>query len=108
MPIMEINILPLGTKNTSVSKNIKGALDILKGKSGIQYQVTAMGTIIEALSVNTLLDIAKEMHKSSLAATMRVVTTIKIDDRKDKKLTIAGKVRSVHPGKNKRWKNKIC
>ena len=99
MPIMEISILPLGTESASVSKHIKGALDaLLKEKSDIQYQVTAMGTIIEAGSVNTLLNIAKEMHKSSLAGATRVVTSIKIDDRKDKKLTIQGKLQSVCAG----------
>ena len=98
MPIMEINILPLGTKSASVSKNIKGALDVLKGKSDIQYQVTAMGTIIEARSVNTLLNIAKKMHNIVLSNTVRVVTTIKIDDHRGKKLTIQGKVQSVCSG----------
>ena len=92
---MEISILPLGTESVSVSKHIKDALDILKEKGDMQYQVTAMGTIIEAGSVNTLLNIAKEMHKSTLAGTARVVTSIKIDERKDKKLTIQVKLQSV-------------
>ena len=95
MPIMEISILPLGTESASVSKHIKDALDILKGKGDIQYQVTAMGTIIETRSVKTLLNIAKEMHKSTLAGAARVVTSIKIDDRKDKKLTIQGKIDKI-------------
>jgi len=98
MPIMEISILPLGTGRASVSKHIKDALDALKERSDIQYQVTAMGTIIEAGSVNTLLNIAKKMHKSSLAGAARIVTSIKIDERKDKKLTIQGKLQSVCAG----------
>jgi uncharacterized protein (TIGR00106 family) len=100
MPIMEISILPLGTESASVSKHIKGALDALKGKSDIQYQVTAMGTVVEAGSVNTLLNIAKKVHKSTLAGATRVVSTIKIDDRKDKKLSIQGKLQSVCGGNN--------
>jgi len=95
MPIMEINILPLGTESASVSRHIKNALDTLNGKSDIQYQVTAMGTIIEAGSVKILLDIAKKMHKSVLAKTTRIVTNIRIDDRKDKKLSIESKLQSV-------------
>ena len=98
MPIMEINILPLGTKSASVGKHIKDALDALREKNNIQYQVTAMGTIVEANSVNTLLNIAKKMHKSVLANSTRVVTSIKIDERKDKKLTIQGKLQSVCGG----------
>ena len=106
MPIMEINILPLGTETVSVSKYVKDALDILREKNNIQYQVTAMGTIIEARSVKTLLDIAEKMHKSIFADATRVVTTIKIDDRKDKKLTIQGKLGSVCGG-NKEVKQKV-
>ncbi len=102
MPIMEISILPLGTKSASVSKYVKDALDVLRENSNIQYQVTAMGTIIEAGSVKTLLNIAKEMHKSVLKDASRVVTIIKIDDRKDKKLTIQGKLQSVCRGGIKR------
>jgi len=95
MPIMEINILPLGTKDVSVSKYIKKALGVLTNKDNIQYQVTAMGTIIETRSLNTLLKIAGEMHRSVLADVMRVVTNIRIDERRDKKSTIQKKLESV-------------
>jgi uncharacterized protein (TIGR00106 family) len=96
MPIMEINIVPLGTASPSVSKYVKKALDTLIKKDNIQYQMTAMGTIIEARSLNTLLKIAKEMHKSVLSDVTRVVTSIRIDDRKDKKSTIKKKMESVY------------
>jgi len=57
-----------------------------------------MGTIVEADSLDFLLTLAKKMHQAVLGEKIkRVVTTIKIDDRKDKKISIEEKVRSVNP-----------
>jgi uncharacterized protein (TIGR00106 family) len=96
MPIMEISIVPLGTKTPSVSKYIVKVLKLLKNEKSIKYQLTAMGTIIEASSLDKLLAIAKKMHKTVLNGDVnRIVTTIKIDERKDKSLTIEGKLKSV-------------
>jgi len=93
---MEISIVPLGTKTPSVSKYIAKVLKVLKNEKNIEYQLTAMGTIIEASSLDKLLRVAKRMHKTVLNGDVnRIVTTIKIDDRKDKNLTIEGKLKSV-------------
>jgi uncharacterized protein (TIGR00106 family) len=96
MPIMEISIVPLGTGNASVSKYVAKAVNILKKQRAIKYQLTSMGTVIESASVTNLLNIANKMHKTVLNGNVqRVVTAIKIDDRKDKKLTAEGKIISV-------------
>ena len=96
MPIMEISIVPLGTRTASVSPYVAKAIKVLQNNRGVRYQLTSMGTIIEANSVGQLLDIAGNMHKAVLSSKVkRVVTTIKIDDRRDKKLTAEGKVKSV-------------
>ena len=96
MPIMEISIVPLGTGTASVSRYVADAVKMLKEQRGIKYQLTSMGTVIEADSVGKLLDIAEKMHRAVLRDKInRVVTTIKIDDRKDRKLTVKGKIRSV-------------
>jgi len=96
MPIMEISIVPLGTKTASVSGYVADAVKLLKEQKGIKYELTSMGTIIEADSVGKLLVIAGKMHKTVLKDKIkRVVTTIKIDDRKDRKLTAKGKIKSV-------------
>jgi len=96
MPIMEISIVPLGTKTPSVSKYVAEAVKILKKQKKIKYELTSMGTIIEANSVGQLLDIANKMHRAVLRDKIkRVVTAIKIDDRKDKKLTAEGKIKAV-------------
>ena len=96
MPIMEISIVPLGTETASVSRYVADAVKMLKEQKGIKYELTSMGTIIEADSVGKLLVIAGKMHRAVLRDKIkRVVTTIKIDDRKDGKLTAKGKIKSV-------------
>ena len=94
MPIMEVKILPLGTKTASVSEYVVNALKVLN-KNDIKYELTSMGTIIEADSVELLLDVAKQMHKATLSQVDRVVTFIELDERIDKELTIEGKLRSA-------------
>lgn len=98
MPIMEIAIIPVGTRTTSLSKYVADADKILKKEGGIKYQLTAMGTQIEAASLDKLLNVAGKMHNEVLRNNKdlkRVITSINIDDRRDKKLTIAGKIKSA-------------
>ena len=96
MPIMEISIIPLGTKTASVSKYVARSIEVLRKEKGMKYKLTSMGTIIEADTVERLLDIAGKMHNAVLNNKMkRIVTTMKIDDRRDKKLTMAKKIKSV-------------
>ena len=96
MAIMEISVVPLGTKTASVSLFVAEAIDILQEEKNIKYQLTPMGTIIEASSVEKLLSIAGKMHSIPFGDEVkRVVTTIKLDERKDKELTMEGKVKSV-------------
>lgn len=75
MPIMEISVVPLGTETASVSKYVAEAVKALKKQKGIKYQLTSMGTIIEANSVGQLLDIAGKMHKAVLRDKIKRVVT---------------------------------
>jgi len=94
MAIMEINIIPLGTKTPSVSKFIVEAVKVLK-KSGLNYELTSMATIVEG-ELNELFSLAKKMHLATFTQEVkRVVTTIKIDDRQDKPSTMEEKVRRI-------------
>lgn len=96
MPLMEISIMPLGTKTVSVSKYVASSIEVLRKEKGIKYKLISMGTIVEADSVERLLSIASKMHNKVLDSRIkRAVTTIKIDDRKDKKLTMEKKIKSV-------------
>ncbi|MCM8779124.1 MAG: MTH1187 family thiamine-binding protein [Candidatus Omnitrophica bacterium] len=93
---MNISIIPLGTKNTSLSRYIAEAERILLKEKNIKTQITAMGTIVEADSLKKLLEIACRMHERVFASGIkRVLTKIEIDDRRDKKVSIESKVKSV-------------
>lgn len=95
MAIIEISVVPLGTKSPSVSRFVARSVEILKKAKGIKYELTSMGTAIEG-DLDTILEIAKKMHQATFSLEVkRVVTTIRIDDRRDKALTMEGKVNSV-------------
>lgn len=96
MAIIEVSVVPLGTGTPSVSRYVAEAEKVLQGEKDIKYELTAMGTIIEG-DLDTLLNLVKKMHRRVLdtAGVMRVVTTLKIDERRDKESSISGKVASV-------------
>ncbi len=94
MAILEINIVPLGTATPSVGRYIANCLKVLE-KSTENYQLTPMGTIVEG-DLDHLLHLARQMHEVSFQkGVKRVVTTIRIDDRRDKQANPAEKVKSV-------------
>ena len=68
---------------------------MLQSEPDIKYELTAMGTIIEG-DLERLLILAGRMHRSAFdAGVMRVVTTVKIDERRDKASSISSKVEAV-------------
>jgi uncharacterized protein (TIGR00106 family) len=95
MAMIDISIVPVGTGNPSVSQYVAGAHEILRKETGIKYELTAMNTIIEG-DLEKLLAVAQKMHRSAFTGgVQRVVTTIRIDERRDKPLTIEGKIKAV-------------
>jgi uncharacterized protein (TIGR00106 family) len=95
MAIIDISVVPVGTQSPSVSSYVAGAVKILRDEPGIKYELTAMGTIIEG-DLDKLLALAKKMHLSAFdAGAMRVVSTLRIDERRDKPLTAEGKIQAV-------------
>ncbi len=95
MAMIDISVVPVGTGSPSVSKFVAGAVKILQNEPGIKYELTAMNTIIEG-ELDKLLALAQRMHRSAFdAGAQRVVTTLRIDERRDKPLTIEGKVKAV-------------
>ena len=93
--IAEINIIPLGTATPTVSHYIAACVNIVKQAPDVSYQLTAMGTIIQG-RLERILELAQKMHEVPFAkGAKRVVTTIKIDDRRDKSITIDSKVKAV-------------
>ena len=100
MAIAELSIVPIGTKSTTLSSYVAACLDVLK-HSGLTYEVHGMGTIIEG-ELKDLFEVISKMHEVPFeAGALRVVTSIKIDDRRDKETSAKEKVRAVLGKANK-------
>jgi uncharacterized protein (TIGR00106 family) len=95
MALVKISIVPVGTGTTSVSQYVTRAVKVLEGEKDINYELTAMGTVIEG-DLERILALARSMHEAVFDNEMRrAVTVIEIDDRRDKSATMGGKVESV-------------
>jgi len=95
MAICSVSVVPVGTGSTSVSPYVARCHEILKQEKGIKYELTPMATVIEG-EIERILEIVQKLHGVPFEkGAKRVLTTIIIDDRKDKPLTMEGKVESV-------------
>ena len=95
MAIAEISVVPLGTKTPSVSRYVARAIKVLETQKKVKYEITAMGTIVEG-DLDRILAVVRKMHEETFVdGVNRVVTTIKIDDRRDKSQSMKGKVDSI-------------
>lgn len=93
MAIVELSIVPLGV-GAGVSSFVAGAIRVLE-KSALEYELTAMGTIISG-DLDDILGVIRKMHESCFdAGAVRVLTQIRIDDRRDRQSSIEHKIRSV-------------
>ena len=94
MVVCSITVVPLGTKSPSLSQYVASSLRVLR-ESGLKCPLTPMATIVEG-ELDAVLSAAAKMHSSLFSdEVMRVSTTIKIDERRDKDLTMDGKVSAV-------------
>jgi len=92
--VMEISVIPLGTSSTSVSPFVADCVKVLE-EEGLKYEVTPMGTQVEG-NLEALFEVARKMHEAPFQrGALRVVTTLKIDDRRDKPLSLEGKRTAV-------------
>lgn len=95
MALVEATIVPLGTGDTGVSKYVADCHKVLFDEARVKYQLTPMGTIFEG-ELDVVLEVIRKMHEVPFEkGAMRVSTSIKIDDRRDKQGTMEQKMKSV-------------
>lgn len=90
--LVEFSIVPLG-KGESLGKDIANVLKIVDN-SGLPYKLNPMGTVVEG-KWDDIMTLMKKCHHKVLKNGERVVTSIKIDDRKKHRSMIEEKVKSV-------------
>jgi uncharacterized protein (TIGR00106 family) len=93
--IAELTVVPLGTASPSVSRYVAACLEPLKNAHDVRFQITPMGTVLEG-PLERVMDLAIKMHEVPFGmGALRVVTTIKIDDRRDRMPRMEDKVAAV-------------
>jgi uncharacterized protein (TIGR00106 family) len=87
---MEIAVYPLGTAGPSVSREVSAVFAVLDA-SGLRYRVGEMGTTVEG-TPEELFTLAARLHNSLFGELVsRVVTVLKLDERRDAPATPAGR-----------------
>ena len=90
--IAEFSVVPIG-KGESISQYVAECLKIVDS-SGLDYRINPMGTVIE-WDFDSVMAVIRRCHERVMELCPRVMTTIKIDDRKGSKGMLDSKVRSV-------------
>ncbi|HLB71186.1 MAG: MTH1187 family thiamine-binding protein [Candidatus Methanoperedens sp.] len=91
----QLEIVPLGTGSTSMSAHISEVVKAIE-KSGVKYQLTPMGTVMEVSSIDEAFNAAKAAHEALVnKGIKRIVTHLTIDDRRDYPKGMMEKVESV-------------
>jgi uncharacterized protein (TIGR00106 family) len=94
MAVAEISVVPVGTGSASISDFVASALKIVK-ESGLKYELSSMATNLEG-DIGSIMEVFRKIHESAFEhGAVRVLTALKIDDRRDKPLTIDGKKAAV-------------
>lgn len=88
----EVSIFPIG-EGESLSKWVGRCLEIID-KSGLEYRINPMGTVIEG-EYDEVMGVIRECHMAVREDSQRVSAYIKIDDRKGVEGAMLKKVESV-------------
>ena len=90
--IVEFSLVPIG-KGEELGELVAKIVDIVD-VSGLSYQLTAMGTLVEG-EWDDIMELIKECHFKMRQYSSRVLTLISIDDREKAKSRLKGKVNEV-------------
>ncbi len=90
--LIEFSIVPVGS-GSSIGDRLAEVLKIVDS-SGLPYKVNPMGTVVEG-EWDDLFKLVKKCHNSVIKREERVITTISVDDRKNKPNRIEEKVKSI-------------
>jgi uncharacterized protein (TIGR00106 family) len=93
--IAELVIAPFGV-GTSLSSYVKESVKEIDSFPGVRVEHTPMSSIIEADSIDQILEATKAAHERMFTAgAERVSTLLRIDDRRDKGRQMEDKVDAI-------------
>jgi uncharacterized protein (TIGR00106 family) len=94
----EISIEPIGTSDTSMSKEIAAVYSAIRSIRNLKkVTLTPMSTQMESDNLDDIFQAIRAAHYSAKSAgAKRIISTIRIDERLDKQNTLEEKVNSVN------------
>jgi uncharacterized protein (TIGR00106 family) len=102
--LAEFSVVPLD-HGMSMKEFIAQTLDIVD-KSGLDYELTAMGTIVEGEPA-VVWHLLRDCHEAIAGMSNRVETRIVIDDKKAAMGRLVGKVKDVEEVLGRRLKTAV-
>lgn len=94
MIVADVSIIPIGI-GESVSKFVKRAIEELRN-SGLKVEIGAMSTTLEAKDVESIFKAVQKAREVVFEmGAKRVYTILRIDERRDKELSIESKISAV-------------
>ncbi|MGO9566401.1 MAG: MTH1187 family thiamine-binding protein [Desulfomonilaceae bacterium] len=91
--LAELSVFPLDKGGQGLSRYVAESIKIIE-ESGLDYELHALGTLIEG-PADKVFDVVRQCHESMASQCDRVMTTVRIDDRKGVTSAIKSKVKSV-------------
>lgn len=94
MALLQISVIPVGTGSASYSSAVASACREAQ-RNGIKFNITPTSTVLEG-DLPALIDVAHHMHRAAFdGGTQRVVTSITIEERRDRDLRMEPTVQAV-------------
>lgn len=90
--IAQISIYPLG-KGVSLSKPVSALVDLVD-RSGLDYRLTSMGTVVEG-EWGAVMRLTRKMRDRALKDSERIIVHITLDECKDRRKRLDSKIRAV-------------
>lgn len=100
--MIEFSVVPIGM-GESVSQYVAECMKIVEN-SGLRYKINPMGTVVEG-EYDEVMALVKRCHAKVIEMCPRVITSVKIDDRKGVKGAIDKKIQSVEQKLGRRFRN---
>ena len=96
--VAEIAVVPVGTKSPALSEHVARAVRAVEraaSEGKVKYQVTPAGTVVEG-EPDQVWEVMRQIHEATFSdEVQRVVTVIKVDERRDVEHGMERKLRAV-------------